>query len=89
MRHAQLGVRQYLRCDWETILVRLRPLESTWLDMLVGVDRGCLVRTRPRFIQRAHQKSEQKNQVFWSSCIRTVAVSPKMNEAPESDTRFS
>lgn len=37
----------YVRCDWETILVRLRPLESTWLDMLLAVDKGCLVRTRP------------------------------------------
>lgn len=36
-----------LRCDWETILVRLRPRESTWLDTLVAADSGCLVRTRP------------------------------------------
>lgn len=35
-------------CDWETILVRLRPRESTWLDMLLAADSGCLVRTRPR-----------------------------------------
>lgn len=39
----------YVRCDWETILVRLRPRESTWLDMLLAVDSGCLVRTRPAF----------------------------------------
>lgn len=37
----------YIRWDWETILVRLRPRESTWLDTLLAVDKGCLVRTRP------------------------------------------
>lgn len=42
-----VGGRGYIRCDWETILVRLRPRESTWLDMLLAVDKGCLVRTRP------------------------------------------
>lgn len=56
MSHSQLGSSHvlcqrggsgYIRCDWETILVRLRPRESTWLETLLAVDRGCLVRTRP------------------------------------------
>lgn len=43
---------RYVRCDWETILVRLRPRESTWLDMLLAVESGCFVRTRPECVRR-------------------------------------
>lgn len=49
-----------LRCDWETILVRLRPRESTWLDMLLAVDRGCLVRTRPVLQGKKQQEMASK-----------------------------
>lgn len=42
---------RHLRWDWETSLVRLRPRESLWLDILLGVDKGCLVRTRPALQQ--------------------------------------
>ena len=52
MPYVSVGGREgYIRCDWETILVRLRPRESTWLDTLLAVDKGCLVRTRPVCVQ--------------------------------------
>lgn len=39
---------KHLRWDWDTIFVRLRALESTWLLPIPdGVDNGCLVRSRP------------------------------------------
>lgn len=46
--HARVWVLQHLRWDWDTIFVRLRALESTWLLLIPeGVDNGCLVRSRP------------------------------------------
>lgn len=48
--------KQDLRWDWETILVRLRPRESTWLETLLAVVKGCLVRTRPGWNKQPQER---------------------------------
>lgn len=82
----------YIRCDWETILVRLRPRESTWLDTLLAVDKGCLVRTRPVCMRRdtysQNTKEKKPTTLLCFICSYTTSHKLQRNEAqnPRSTT---
>lgn len=76
----------YIRCDWETILVRLRPRESTWLDTLLAVDRTCLVRTRPACVQGEKLlEIHKKNTLYLPMLTRLsqTVCSPESKKLPK------
>lgn len=52
--------------------MRLRPRESTWLDTLLAVDKGCLVRTRPVCMR--------KREIQLKKTLNNTAVLPMLTQ---------
>lgn len=81
------GTEAYLRCDWETTLLRLRPLESTWLlpAVLGSVERVCFVRRRPSGqtgATRSLSQSPTKGRTFQRSHPHCVLLCKNQTIAP-------
>lgn len=70
-------------------MVRLRPRESTWLDMLLAVERGCFVRTRPACVRREDSKKKMTRNHTRALHRHKVTncLQPRIEEATEDDEK--
>lgn len=62
--------------------MRLRPRESTWLDTLLAVDKGCLVRTRPVCMRRDEYSKDthkKKQHTAAHSKLHTLQLNEAQN----------